>query len=110
MPSGSVEDADAIAEMPVSVIVSAPTDVVALTLWSVSIEMVQHLESRFQRLKFLGRASAFCLRFLRLCCYALENAVIKPEHDFRTKNAWKLFEKTLFDTEHAEYVDECLHC
>ena len=41
MPSGSVEDADAIAEMPVSVTVLAPTDVVALTPWSVSIEMVQ---------------------------------------------------------------------
>jgi hypothetical protein len=94
--------------MFVSLTGPASTYEMVLTLWFVSIKTVQNLESRFQDLKFLSRAGTLCLRFLCLGCYALENAVIKTDHDFWTKDTWKLFEKTLFDTEHAEYVDKCL--
>jgi hypothetical protein len=61
MPSASVEAADGTAETLVSIIFPAPIEVMVLTLWFVSIQTVQDLESRFQDLKFLGRAGALCL-------------------------------------------------
>jgi hypothetical protein len=72
------------------------------------IEAVQNLKSRFKGLEFLGRAGAFCLGFLCLSCNTLENAFIETDHDFWAKDTRELFEKAFFDTEHAEYVNECL--
>lgn len=109
MSSASVEDADGTAETLISVTFPALTKMTVLTLWFVSIKTVKDLESRLQDLEFLSRAGALCLGFLRLGCDALENAVIKTDHDFWTEDAGEIFEKALFDTEHAEHIDQCLH-
>lgn len=88
--------------------VLALADMRELTFWFVPIEAVQDLKSRFKSLEFFGRAGTFCFRFLRLCCDALENAFIETDDYFWAKDTRELFKKAFFDTEHTEYVNECL--
>jgi hypothetical protein len=78
------------------------------TFWFVPIKAVQNLKGPFKSLEFLGRAGAFCLGFLRLSCNTPENAFIETDHDLWAKDTRELFEKAFLDTEHAEYVNECL--
>jgi hypothetical protein len=104
-----MEDAVAITEKTSSkCFIPALIGVRELTFWFVPIEAVQDLKSRFKSPEFLRRAGAFCLRFLRLSCNTLENTFIETDHDFWAKDIRKLFKKAFFDTEHAEYVNQCL--
>jgi hypothetical protein len=81
-----------------------------LTSRLVSIEAVQDLESRFENVEFLGRAGAFCIRFLRLSGNGVDNTVFETDYNFRAEDGRELFKKALFDAEHAEYVNEGLPC